>query len=281
MSIVDNRNFKRLCYQVLDHTASRDDVRVFFRQFHEMLGQRGLVVRGITTDASALYPLPIREVFGELPHQICTFHILAELTEAVLLTVAQERKRLATLKPKLPWGRPRKALARLARKHRRLHAKVRALFDGRFLFVRRQLTSSERQTLLDITRGLPRLRVLREIMEEIYELFHRQCRTEIALAKLAKLRRRLGRFQRLDPILNKLDSTNLEKALTYLDDSQLPSTSNAVERSNRRYRKMQKSVYRVRTQEHIRDRIALDMIRDQQKLPRTEALGSLHQARAA
>ena len=45
--------------------------------------------------------------------------------------------------------------------------------------------------------------------------------------------------------LKKLFSPTLEKALTFLDDKLLPSTSNAVERGNRRYRKMQKSVYRV------------------------------------
>ena len=46
--------------------------------------------------------------------------------------------------------------------------------------------------------------------------------------------------------LNKLFSENLDKALTFLDDSLLPSTSNAVERGNRRHRKMQKTVCRVR-----------------------------------
>ena len=58
--------------------------------------------------------------------------------------------------------------------------------------------------------------------------------------------------------LKKLFSPTLEKALTFLDDKLLPSTSNAVERGNRRYRKMQKSVYRVRTQAQIRARLALD-----------------------
>lgn len=281
LSIVDNRNFKRICYEVLDHAPSRDDIRVFLGKFQAQLEQRGLVLRGITTDASALYPLPIAEVFDGVPHQICTFHTLAELTEAILLAVAQERKRLTALKPKLPQGRPSNALAHLVRKHRRLQAKIRALFDGRYLFVQRELSASERQTLLGITRGLPQLRVLREVMEEVYELFDRRCRTETALARLAKLRRRMGRFAKIGPILNKLHSKNLEKALTFLDDTLLPSTSNAVERANRRYRKMQKSVYRVRTQEHIADRIALDMIRDQQKPPRNETLTNLHRARAA
>ncbi len=74
---------------------------------------------------------------------------------------------------------------------------------------------------------------------------------------------------------------NLEKALTFLDEALLPSTSNAVERGNRRHRKMQKTVYRVRTQQHIQSRIALDMQRDVQADTRNQIIGILHYARIA
>jgi hypothetical protein len=73
-------------------------------------------------------------------------------------------------------------------------------------------------------------------------LFDRRCRTQTALDKLTKLRQRLNRFKHLGETLKKLYSPTLEKALTFLDDNLLPSTSNAVERGNRRYRKMQKSL---------------------------------------
>jgi mRNA-degrading endonuclease RelE of RelBE toxin-antitoxin system len=126
----------------------------------------GLHVCGITTDASPLYPAPITKVVGEIPHQLCEFHILKELTRAV---------------------------------------------------------------------------------------------------------RR---------ILQKLFSPNLEKALTFLDDRLLPSTSNAVERGNRRHRKMQKTVYRVRTQEYIIACIALDMLRDARRQDRQQTRTTLHYARA-
>jgi hypothetical protein len=82
------------------------------------------------------------------------------------------------------------------------------------------------------------------------------------------------------PRCSKLHSSNLEKALTFLDDKLLPSTSNAVERGNRRHRKMQKTVYRVRTQEHIHNRIALDMLRDAQRGGRKNTLTTLHRERA-
>jgi hypothetical protein len=117
-------------------------------------------------------------------------------------------------------------------------------------------------------------------MEEVYRLFDRRCRTDTALTKLAKLRQRVRRFKPLGKLLNKLRSPNLDKALTFLDDKLLPSTSNAVERGNRRHRKMQKTIYRVRTQEHISNRIALDMLRDLQKEGRGTTLKVLHKTRA-
>src|SRR5207253_9766967 len=95
-----------------------------------------------------------------------------------------------------------------------------------------------------------------------------------------KLTRRLERFKQLGQTLKKLLSPALEKALTVLDDKLLLSTSNAVERRNRRYRKMKKSIYSVRTQEQIKARIALDMWREAQGEGRDQTLHALHKARA-
>lgn len=281
LSIVDNRTFKRIHYQVLDHDPTKQDIKAFFRSFHAALEQRGLVLRGITTDGSALYPEPIAEIFGDVPHQICEFHVIAELTKAVLGAVARVRKELAGRKPKLSRGRPSKLAKKAARKAKRLQHKIADLFEHRYLFVQHQLTSAERKTLLRMTRGLPHLRVLREIMDQVYGLFDRRCRTDTALAKLAHLRRRVRRFQKVGKTLQKLFSPNLEKALTFLDDKCLPSTSNAVERGNRRHRKMQKTVYRVRTQPHLSARIAIDMLRDSRAQSRHDTTRTLHHARAA
>ena len=90
----------------------------------------------------------------------------------------------------------------------------------------------------------------------------------------------MQRFKVLGDTLKKLFSPTLEKALTSLDDKSLPLTSHAVERGNRRYRKMQKSVYRVRTQAQIRARLALDMWREAYAEGRPQTLASLHRARA-
>jgi len=188
-------------------------VAAFFRRFRAALEARGLVLRGITTDGSALYPEPIAAAFGDVPHQVCTFHVLRELVKAALSAVAKVRKELTAGKPKLPWGRP--------------------------------------------------------------------TNTDTALAKLAGLRRRLRRFRRLGSVLKKLLSADVEKALTFLDDRLLGPTSNAVERGNRRYRKMQQSVYRVRSESGIIGRIALDLQRESRARDRRETTRTLHRARAA
>ena len=280
LSIVDNRAFKRLSYAVLDHDPTHRDIRAFFRRFRAALTDRGLTLRGITTDGSELYPRPISEVFGAVEHQVCRFHVLAELNKAVLRAVAQARKRLAAQQPKLCRGRPVTPEAkRTVRRRRYLDRKVGDLFEHRHLFVRRHLTPGEQRTLRRITRGLPRLRALRRVVEEIYRLFDRRCRTETALRKLARLRAQVGRCKGLGPIFKKLESSDLEMALTYLDDRLLGSTSNAVERGNRRHRKMQKTVYRVRTSATISGRIALDMFREAQGPSRGQTMKALHRTR--
>jgi hypothetical protein len=281
LSIVDNRTFKRLLYQVLDHDPDHQDITAFLHRFRMALRLRSLTLCGVTTDASPLYPEPLREVFGDVPHQICEFHIIKELTKAILRAVAKVRKQLAGRKLPAKRGRPSTPQAkRAARQRERLQQKIADLFAHRHLFVQHELTPAERRTLHKITRGLPQLRTLRDLMEEVYRLFDRRCRTDTALAKLAKLRQRVRRFKQVGKIMNKLRSPNLDKALTFLDDKLFPSTSNAVERGNRRHRKMQKTVYRVRTKEHITNRIALDMLRDSQKGDRCSTLTTLHQARA-
>jgi len=280
LSIVDNHTFRRITYEVLDHDPTHLDMERFFRTFRSALDERGLTLEGITTDGSDLYPKPILKVFGEVPHQVCEFHVIKELTKAVLRAVAKVRKELAATKPKLGRGRPTSPAARrIARRRKRIDKKVGDLFQHRYLFVQHQLTPAERRTLLRITRGQRELRTLREIMSEVYRLFDRRCRTDTALDKLARLRGRVRRFRKIGKTLQKLFSPNLEKALTFLDDNLLPSTSNAVERGYRRHRKMQKTVYRVRTQPNIASRIALDMQREERGQPREQTTQTLHASR--
>lgn len=281
LSIVDNHSFHRLIYEVLDHDPTCEDIRRFFGRFKRHLDTRGLTLVGITTDGSLLYPEPIVQVFGkDVEHQLCEFHVLQEITRAVLKAVAGVRQQLYRQKTPCGRGRPSGKKARAAtRGNKRLQQKIKDLFDHRHLFVKRNLTLKEKRILQRITRGFPSLRTLRSIMEQVYGLFDRRRRTETALEKLGRLRARVRRLEPLHEALSKLFSPNLEKALTFLDDRLLPATSNAAERANRRHRKMQKSIYRVRTQDHLSQRIAVDMYRDINLDEAKQVIQTLHAAR--
>src|SRR5262245_5777613 len=280
LSAVDNRRYDRLASRVLDHDPTRQDVRDFLHGFKGQLDKRGLKVRGVTTDGSSLYPEVLKELWPEARHQLCQFHVLKEIVKAVLHALAVLRKELAARAPRLPRGRPGKGRQAQARKAKRQKQRVAELFEHRHLFVRRQLSKAQRQQLQRLTRGLPQLRRLREIMDEGYRRFDRRCKTRTAVRKLARLRRRVRRFKALGQALKKLTSPNLEKALEFLDDKLLGSTSNAVERSNRRFRKAQSSIYSARTKEHLEQRLALDLHREQRAGNRACCLRALHHTRS-
>jgi hypothetical protein len=172
LSAVDNRRYQRLLYDVLDHDPTHEDIRVFLGRLKTALVARGLTLCGVITDGSALYPAPLKEVFGQVRHQICQFHIVAEVVKAVVGAVASARKALAATQPKLPKGRPSTPAAKAAaRTKKRLTAQGAALFASRHLFVQRHLNKTERKTLWRVSRGLPQLQALRAIMEQVYPTF--------------------------------------------------------------------------------------------------------------
>src|SRR5262245_450232 len=106
LSAVDNRRYKRLLYDVLDHDPTHDDIRAFLGRLKTALVARGLTLCGVTTDGSALYPAPLREVFGKVRHQICQFHIVAEVVKAVGGGVARDRRNVTDRRRKCGRGRP-------------------------------------------------------------------------------------------------------------------------------------------------------------------------------
>jgi hypothetical protein len=281
LSAVDARRQRRLLSEALDHDPTCLDILLFLARLQEQLTARSLTALGITTDASALYPLPIPLAWGDFPHQICEFHIRKELTKAVLPVLAQICKRLTEQKPKRSRGRPKNTPEgqRLHGQAQAIQQRVSALLEHRHLFVRRHLSVAERALLRRLARSDRRLRALRAIMDEVYRLFDRRCRTDTALGKLTKLRQRLRRYRRLGKSWDKLYSPHLEKVLTFLDDKLLPATCNAVERGNRRHRKMRKSVYRVRNHAALVGRLALDLQGDQQAESRSSTIHCLHQER--
>jgi hypothetical protein len=249
LSAGDNRQDTRRRSAVLDPAPPQDDITAFVRRFKTALEDRGLARKGITTAGSARSPAPIRDVCGEGPHQLGPFHGIAALGKGGLRAVAAERQRLAAAQPTLPRGRPsstEQAARRLARTRNARQEHIRAVFEGRFLGVTRRLTPSARHRLLRSTRGLPPLRTRREIMAHLSALCDRRGWTQTALGTLRTRRHWVQRFRWRGDTVTKVFAPHREPALTCLDDTLLPATSNAGERGHRRPRQRQKSVYRIR-----------------------------------
>ena len=62
LSAVDNRQDKRVMYEVLDHDATHEDIEAFLGRLKAALEDRHLTLKGITTDGSSLYPKVLRKL---------------------------------------------------------------------------------------------------------------------------------------------------------------------------------------------------------------------------
>ena len=285
LSIVDNHSFRRLVYRVLDkHEITQEAVTELFKELRAMLEKRGLKLAGITTDGSNLYPQAIQEVFGAVPHQVCRFHVIALITKAAREAAVHLYKQRVAKLPKLKSGRPRQGAEE--HKSRRIKAERERLLDlyrHRYTLVAREPEPQELMELMALLQGYPEIASVGDLMQQVYGLYDCASSHE-ALGQLAVIR---GQAQSLPQgalttaLLSALNGPCIEKSLVFLDHPRLPSTSNAVERSNRRHRKMQKSVYRVRVRRQIERRVALDLLREERALGREECLMALHALRRA
>jgi transposase-like protein len=278
LSITDARTFRRLLCRVVGKKVTQAEIRLLLRDFRRELDLRKLTLAGVTTDGSALYPTPLSEIFGGVPHQLCRFHVLGTIAKAMRQVVVKLYKKQRDALPKLKDGRPRKAedQAVVAQRQQLLE-----LYHGRYDLVAHRLDEPQAQKLLKLLEGYPELAGLRELMQQVYGLYECPC-TEAALTKLAEVRRFAGKLEQqagLGAVLSSLLGPSIEKSLTYLDHPQMASTSNAVERSNRGHRKMQKSVYRVRTQRNLQRRLALDLLREQRAPDQKRCLSLLSESR--
>ena len=117
LSAVDNRRYKRILYDVLDHDPTHDDIRAFLGRLKTALSARDLTLSGSRPMARRSIPCPSRRCSGRSRIKSVQFHIVAEVIKAVLGAVASARKGLAATQPKLPKGRPSTPAAKAGGPH--------------------------------------------------------------------------------------------------------------------------------------------------------------------
>jgi len=67
LSAVDNRQYKRMLYEVLDHDPNHDDIAAFLGRLKTALDERTLTLKGITTDGSHSIPSRSALFLGRCP----------------------------------------------------------------------------------------------------------------------------------------------------------------------------------------------------------------------
>ena len=118
-------------------------------------------------------------------------------------------------------------------------------------------------------------------MEEVYRLFDRRCKTPDGLEEAPEVAAAGAAVQALGQEPGQVEEPEAGEG------AGCSWTTNCWERRatrwrgrNRRFRKAQKSIYSVRTKEHLEQRLALDMNREQRAAKRAQTLKTLHHARS-
>ncbi len=257
LKATDPLNDLELAWEIGEGSPDKEIIRKFF----EKLRAAGFSPRVVVTDGSELYPKVIREVWPRAEHQRCVFHFMMQVNKdltKVFFAVYQTMPK----PPKRKRGRPKKrGRPRLDKQKREKRRRVRKV---RFLIFKRatepgergdRWTFKERCALEEAMRLCPGLRVLRQLVNQIHELFGPTTDSH----ELAEERRQailddpaFAGLPEVSKCLDRLrDDALFERLTRYLDFDNADKTSNHVERENREYRKRQKGHYRLRSRRSI------------------------------
>lgn len=206
------------------------------------------------SDRSHLYPSTLAVVWPEAAHQLCVFHVIAEINKSVLGAVRDCRRSLKPKRIKKGRGRPSKRQQAKARKLQEQRRRADALFRNRHLIVqkRTKLSASGRKRLDELLALSPTLKTLRAFVDDVYALFSLR-RSKAQAWRIWRRMRRTRKYLAIDALakaLEILSKANMQKLLVYLNDPwqmrTATRTNNHVERCNRKLRYLEKVRYKWR-----------------------------------
>jgi hypothetical protein len=246
---------------VLDRVVGYRLVKVndqaHLRCFLRTLQCWGLAPKVVVTDGSKLYPAVLAEVWPQVKHQLCVFHVLQDVTTKVLDAVRRLRRhqaRRGQAGRRRRRGRPSaQQQARKRRRGPRAKEKSAFVYQHRFLIVKRteNLTSQDWDNLTRMFAYLPELRTLWYFCRDIYALFNAE-----QVVRLARRRRTLllreGSYQEVPELVKAmglLQAEKFDKMVAFLACplGQRVRTNNHVERANRQLRFAEKVRYKWRS----------------------------------
>jgi hypothetical protein len=228
-------------------------------RFLKNLRNHGFSPQVVVTDGSNLYPALLADIWPDARHQLCVFHVIKDINTHVFDALRRLRRKLAQKRGrKRRRGRPSKARLR-ARKRQGKAKKEQAYFvwKHRYLIVTRpeNLNGRERRWLSLMFQYLPELRMLREFVLKIYDLFDPEQSRHQARCRRAALVKNPTFLADPDlaKVLEMLSPEKFEKMIAYLNSpsTERVRTNNHVERANRRLRYFEKVRYKWRRRRTI------------------------------
>jgi len=226
------------------------------RRFLKNLRPWGLEPRVVVTDGSNLYPGVLAELWPRADHQLCVFHVVKEINKLILEAVRRLRAAMARRgqagRKKKRGRKSKKAKAAAARQGMTVKEKASFVFRHRHLIVKRRanFTEAERDDLQRMLEYLPELATLRRFADRVSWLFDTPKDFQQASCRRAALVRDPA-FQAVPELakaLEQLDEQRFPKLMAYLKSplGRRVRTNNHVERTNRRFRFLEKVRYKWR-----------------------------------
>ena len=231
------------------------------RRFLLNLKTWDLTPKVVVTDGSPLYPGVLAELWPDARHQLCVFHLLADINELILKAVRRLahalRRRGNGGRPRRR-GRPRKAQqAARAAARPTLKEKAGFVLKHRFLIVKDTsgLDKGQRDDLIRMFTYLPELRTLWYFACEVRALFEKEARVQTLWRRRAALSRNdtYRAVAELAEAMTLLEAGKFKKAVAfvYSQTAEKVRTNNHVERANRRLRFWEKLRYKWRRRKWV------------------------------
>lgn len=231
------------------------------RRFLANLKRHGFLPEVVVTDGSELYPKLLAELWPEVRHQLCVFHVLQDINGHVLDAVKRLRREMSgrgNRGRRRKRGRPNRAQQTYRKRRKQtLKEKSHFVFKNRYLLVTREenLTDAQRKRLRTMFEYLPELRTLRTFIQRVHALFEREQSEHQAWCRRAALVAN-AHFQSVPELaqaLAILEPTRFAKMVAFLKSpvAKRVRTNNHVERANRKLRYYEKVRYKWRRRRAI------------------------------
>jgi len=224
----------------------------------------GIEAEVIVTDGSPLYKDALQEVWQDVEHQLCIFHVIKDVNKLILnglRAIKNAIKKQGNKGRKKKRGRKKKNYQKSKKMTRKEEASF--LWEHQYLIVRKEdsLTDEDRVNLKMMIQIAPEIAVLRRFIRDFYKLFEKDIDKSLARKRRSWMLRN-KKYQNnpfVVKALKKIERKKFEKMIVFLGWEYGERTSNHVERNNRSFRMMQKTRYKRRLIKTITMAIELEL----------------------